>query len=75
MGGNINLIMDIEKLKEIVKDYKNRPNKDLTLVMDYINEEFEKTKKYVIDSTYYLDNLEKTYNDILKEYQKRNGNQ
>jgi len=66
--------MDIEKLKEIVKDYKNRPNKDLTLVMDYINEEFEKTKKYVIDSTYYLDNLEKTYNDILKEYQKRNGN-
>ncbi len=67
--------MDIEKLKEIVKDYKNRPNKDLTLVMDYINEEFEKTKKYVIDSTYYLDNLEKTYNDILKEYQKRNGNQ
>jgi hypothetical protein len=65
--------MDIEKLKEIVKDYKNRPNKDLTLVMDYISEEFEKTKKYVIDSTYYLDNLEKTYNDILKEYQKRNG--
>jgi hypothetical protein len=39
--------------------------------MDYINEEFEKTKKSLITLTYYLDNLETTYNKILKEYQKR----
>jgi hypothetical protein len=65
--------MDTEKLKEIIQDYKNKPNKDLTLVMDYINEEFNKTKKNIIDSTHYLDNLEKTYNQLLKEYQKRNG--
>ena len=65
--------METEKLKEIVQDYKNKPNKDLTLVMDYINEEFNKTKQNIIDSTYYLDNLEKTYNKLLKEYQKRNG--
>ena len=65
--------MDTEKLKEIIQDYKNKPNKDLTLVMDYINEEFNKTKQNIIDSTYYLDNLEKTYNQLLKEYQKRNG--
>jgi len=65
--------MDTEKLKEIIQDYKNKPNKDLTLVMDYINEEFNKTKQNIIDSTHYLDNLEKTYNQLLKEYQKRNG--
>jgi hypothetical protein len=65
--------METEKLKEIIQDYKNKPNKDLTLVMDYINEEFNKTKKNIIDSTYYLDSLEKTYNQLLKEYQKRNG--
>jgi hypothetical protein len=65
--------METEKIKEIIQDYKNKPNKDLTLVMDYINEEFNKTKKNIIDSTYYLDSLEKTYNQLLKEYQKRNG--
>jgi hypothetical protein len=65
--------METEKIKEIIQDYKNKPNKDLTLVMDYINEEFNKTKKNIIDSTYYLDTLEKTYNQLLKEYQKRNG--
>jgi hypothetical protein len=39
--------------------------------MERINEEFEKTKQQVINMTYYLDNLEITYNKILKEYQKR----
>lgn len=73
MGGNINLIMESEKLKQIIEDYRNKPNKDLTLVMDYINDEFNKTKQSIIEATYYLDNLEKTYNKILKEYQKRNG--
>jgi len=65
--------MEIEKLKEIIQDCKNKPNKDLTSAMDYINEEFNKTKKNIIDSTYYLDSLEKTYNQLLKEFQKRNG--
>jgi hypothetical protein len=31
----------------------------------------EKTKKNLLTMTYYLDNLESTYNKILKEYQKR----
>ena len=64
--------MEIDKLKEIIQDFKNKSNKDLTVAMDYLNEEFNKTKQNIIESTYYLDNLEKTYNQILKEYQKRN---
>jgi len=65
--------MEIDKLKEVIQDYKNKSNKDLTAAMDYLNEEFNKTKQNVIEATYYLDNLEKTYNQILREYQKRNG--
>jgi hypothetical protein len=65
--------MEIDKLKEIIQDFKNKSNKDLTVAMDYLNGEFNKTKQNIIESTYYLDNLEKTYNQILKEYQKRNG--
>jgi hypothetical protein len=63
--------MDTEQLKKIIEEHESRPNKDLIKVMDYINEEFEKTKKSLITLTYYLDNLETTYNKILKEYQKR----
>jgi hypothetical protein len=63
--------MDLEELKKIVNEYESRPNRDLIKVMDHINEEFEKTKKNLLTMTYYLDNLESTYNKILKEYQKR----
>jgi hypothetical protein len=63
--------MDIEDYKKIILEYETRSNKDLVNVMEHINEEFEKTKQQVINMTYYLDNLEITYNKILKEYQKR----
>jgi archaellum component FlaC len=58
-------------LVEIVKDYKNRSNKDLVLAMEKINSEFEETKKIVINLSKHLDRLEKTYNDILSEYKNR----
>ena len=41
------------------------------LAMDTLSTEFEKTKENVIKLTYYLDNLENTYNTILKEYRQR----
>ena len=65
--------MDIEDYKKIILEYETRSNKDLVNVMERINEEFEKTKQQVINMTYYLDNLEITYNKVLKEYQKRNN--
>jgi hypothetical protein len=67
--------MDIEDYKKIISEYETRSNKDLVIVMEHINEEFEKTKQQVINMTYYLDNLEITYNKILKEYQKRQNGQ
>jgi hypothetical protein len=63
--------MEKSELKKIIDDYKNSSNKELITVMDYLNEEFTTTKKAIIESTYYLDNVEKTYNLLLKEYQSR----
>ena len=65
--------MEIEKFKSIINDIENSPNKDLTSAMDFINEDFVKTKNSIINLTHYLDNLEITYNKVLKEYQKRNN--
>jgi hypothetical protein len=62
-----------EEVLEIIKDFKNRPNKDLIKALDLISQDFEYTKKTLIDLTKHLDNLEYTYNQILKEYKKRNN--
>jgi hypothetical protein len=61
----------IDKLVDIVNDFKNHSNKDLILALETLNKEFETTKETVIKLTYYLDNLENNYNTILKEYKDR----
>jgi len=61
----------MDKYKETISDFENKSNKDLVEVLDYLNAEFDKTRNGIINLTYYLDNIELTYNKILKEYQKR----
>ena len=63
--------IESNKIVEIIKDYKSRSNKDLTLAMDFIQKDFELTKESVIKLTNHLDKLESSYNTILKEYQSR----
>ena len=63
--------IESNKIIEIIKDYKSRSNKDLTLAMDFIQKDFELTKESVIKLTNHLDKLESSYNTILKEYQSR----
>jgi hypothetical protein len=60
-----------EKAIRVIKDYKASPNKDLTFVMDFIQEDFKFTKETLIKLTEHLDKLELTYNTILKEYESR----
>jgi len=60
-----------EKIKEIILDFKNHSNDDLIVAMETLNEQFYKTKDAIIDFTYYLDNVEETYNKLLKEYKTR----
>ena len=63
--------IESNKIIEIIKDYKSRSNKDLTLAMDFIQKDFELTKESIIKLTNHLDKLESSYNTILKEYQSR----
>lgn len=66
-----NMKEEYEKALEIIKDYKSRSNKDLMFAMDKINDDFEFTKKQLIDLSFHLDKLEESYNLLLKEYNTR----
>lgn len=60
-----------EKIKEILVEYKSKPNKELVVALDFLSKEFDETKKLVIELTKKLDKVESTYNKILKEYESR----
>lgn len=62
-----------EEILEIIKEYKNRPNKDLIMALDLVSQDFEYTKKTLIELSKHLDKLEHTYNILLKEYNSRNA--
>lgn len=60
-------------IKEIISDYKNKSNKDLIVVLDFLSKDFDETKEMVIKLTKRLDKAESLYNKILKEYESRNN--
>lgn len=62
-----------EKLKNIIKDLKNQPNKELQFALDFLSNDFNQTKSALIELTKRLDVVEQTYNKVLEEYEKRNG--
>lgn len=64
--------VESQKVVEIIKEHKTRPNKDLVLAMEFIKKDFDLTKENLIRMTSHLDKLELTYNTLLKEYQSRN---
>lgn len=63
--------VDITKVMDIVKDYKNKSNHDLVFAMESIQTDFNATKENIIKLTHHLDKLELTYDLILKEYKRR----
>lgn len=63
---------DKDKVKEILNNLEDSTNQELIFCLDYLTNEFESTKKSIINLTIYLDNTEIVYNKILKEFQKRN---
>jgi len=60
------------EILQIIKEHKDRSNKDLKLAMDFIREDFNMTKESLIKLTHHLDKLENTYNILHKEYTGRN---
>ena len=59
------------EILQIIKEHKDRSNKDLKLAMDFIQEDFNMTKESLIKLTHHLDKLENTYNILHKEYTSR----
>jgi hypothetical protein len=53
------------------KKLQELPNSELIKILELLSEEFDITKERIINSTYYLDNIEMMYNNTLKEYQNR----
>jgi len=56
-----------------LKDYKEKPNQDLIEKLFKLKNEFDKTKSLIVNLSYHLDNVEKTYNEINEEMKKRLG--
>jgi len=63
--------MTDQEVLEILKDYKNKSNKNLTDVMDFLQDDFQKTKDLIVKLTYHLDETEKSYNKVYDEFKKR----
>ena len=63
--------MESDKILEIIKNYKNKSNKDLVTAMEHISKDFEFTKNSILKFSEHLDKLENSYNLLLKEYQTR----
>ena len=61
-----------DEVLSILKDYRNSSNKDLEKTMDFLNEDFEKTKDLIIKLTNHLDSTKDSYNKLYEEHKKRN---
>ena len=60
-------------MEELMKKYKDEPNKTILIEMSKLKEEFDKTKSLVINLTTHLDSVENRYNLLNNEMKKRNG--
>jgi len=63
--------MDKDKIIDIIKNVKDKSNKDLIESRDILADEFEKTKKLIIDLTLHIELVEEYYNVINDEMSKR----
>jgi len=63
--------MDEKKALDILKNYKNSSNKDLTEILDFLNDDFQNTKDLIVKITYHLDSTEEAYHKVFEEYKKR----
>jgi len=67
--------MKSEEVIKILKDYKNRSNKELVSTLDFLYKDFNETKDLIIKLTHHLDSTENSYNKLLEEINKRTKNE
>ena len=63
---------DRDKVIEIIKSLKDSSNNDLKFALRVLSKDFDEIKSQIITLTKHLDNVEKLYNKVLSEYDKRN---
>lgn len=63
--------MEKDKIIEIINDVENKSNKDLITTSEILETEFNKTKELIIDLTRHLDTVEKLYDTVTSEIEKR----
>jgi uncharacterized membrane-anchored protein YhcB (DUF1043 family) len=63
--------MDRDKIIDIIKNVKDKPNKDLIESRDELLAEFNKTKELIIKLTRHLEIVQEHYELINKEIGKR----
>jgi hypothetical protein len=71
MENTFNMNEELKKIIEIINDHKTKSNKDLIKAIDFIKNDFEKTKDNMLVLESHLSKLESIYNILLKEYKKR----
>jgi len=59
---------------EFFKEYKDKPTKEILEVMKILKGEFDKTKGIIVDLTNHLEVIERQFNLLDKEIDKRNNN-
>ena len=63
--------MDKEKIKQVIENHKDKTNNDIAEAMKLLKQNFDDTKKLVVDLTYRLDSIENKYNILNGELKKR----
>lgn len=63
--------MDRDKLLQIVTDTENKSNKELNDVLVLLEDEFNDTKKMILDLTNHMDVVEIFYKKISEEIKTR----
>ena len=59
---------------EFFKEYKTKSNDEIIKTMKVLKEEFDKTKKVIVDLSYHLEDLERKFNLLNDEISKRKLN-
>ena len=59
---------------EFFKEYKTKSNEKIIKTMKVLKEEFDKTKKVIVDLSYHLEDLERKFNLLNDEISKRKLN-
>lgn len=66
--------MNSDNVLKLLEDYKSSSNKELIKALEFLSNDFEKTKDLIVKLTHHLDSTEYSYNKLLDEYKKRINN-